>query len=125
MSKRKLWFGNLEAGSKSSPIVIDYEMETGEKNAIFIYNHSRKEILKYSRDVVEPKLRELTAKEKDLEAELKKAFGEAMKNFKFKTPKAMDAPGKTAAKSKPAKPAEEPDVDSSDMGGEDWDDSDD
>ena len=126
MSKHKLWFGILEAGSKSSPVAIDRNMESNEKNSIFIYNHNRKEILKYSRDVVESKLRELNAKEKELETELKKGFSDSLKTFKYKIPKISDTATKSAAASNVKKPVEEPEVEISDVDDDDsWDDSDD
>jgi len=127
MSKHKLWFGILEAGSKSSPVAIDRNMESSERNSIFIYNHNRKEILKYSRDVVESKLRELNAKEKDLETELKKGFSDSLKTFKYKIPKISETGTKGPAASKVSKPVEEPEVEISGLDDDDdsWDDSDD
>jgi len=129
MSKNKLWYGFLEAGSKSSPVAIDRSMETGERNSLFIYNHNRKEILKYTRDVVEPKLRELTAGEKELETGLKKGFSESLKTFKYKVSKISDAStsAKTSSAAKVVKPPEEPEVDISGLDDDDaWeDDSDD
>jgi len=94
MKKRKFWYGFLEAGSKSSPVVIDRNMETGDKNTVFIYNHNKGEILKYVRELAEPKLRELTAQEKELEAPLKKGFKNSLNTIKYKVPKALVIPEK-------------------------------
>ena len=98
MKKHKLWFGFLEAGSKSSPVVIDRSMEMGDGNTLLIYNHNKKEVLKYVRELVEPKLRELTAQEKKLEASLKKGFSESLKTIKFNIPKALNIPEKEIPK---------------------------
>ena len=122
MSKHKLWYGFLEAGEKSSPVAIDRNMETGDKKTVYIYNHNKKEILKYVRELAEPKLRELTiklgaaneamadklgksvesltAEEKQLEGSMKKGFSESLNNIKFKVSKALNIPEKEAPRPK-------------------------
>ena len=125
MAKQKLWYGFLEAGHKSSPIVIDHNMDTGEKHTVFIYNHNKQEILKYVRDLVEPKLRELTAKEKELESLMKKGFAESLKTIKYKVAKNLDAPAKEAPATEVKKTLEEPEEEFSEVGDDDWDDDDD
>ena len=125
MSKQKLWYGFLEAGAKSSPIAIDHSMDTGEKHTLFIYNHNKQEILKYARELVEPKLRELIAPEKALEAALKKGFGEALKTLKYPVAKSFDNPTKSKPASKVEKPKEEPEVEVSGMDEDVWDDDED
>jgi len=129
MKKQKLWYGYLEAGKKSSPVVIDRNMDTGENHTVFIYNHNKKEILKYVRDMVDPKLRELTAKEKELESSMKKGFTASLKTMKYALPKSFDAPAAKAPTSKTEADIEmnvdEPEVEFSEMGDDDWDDEED
>ena len=125
MSKRKLWYGYLEAGKKSSPVIIDRNMDTGEKHTLFIYNHGKQEISKYVRELVEPKLRELDAKEKELESAMKKGFTAAMKNMKHKVSKTFDATAIATVAAVVASSQEEPEMEFSDIGDDDWDDSDD
>ena len=125
MAKQKLWYGFLEAGNKSSPVIIDHAMDTGEKNTLFIYNHNKKEILKYVRDLVEPKLRELTDKEKKQEASMKKGFTDSLKTIKYKVPKNFDAPAKVVAAKQVDKIPDEPEEEFSEIGDEDWGDDDD
>lgn len=125
MSKKKLWYGYLEAGDKSSPVVIDRSMDTGGKNTLFIYNHNKKEILKYVRDMVEPKLRELNAKEKEQEATLKKGFTAALKTSKYNVSKTPEVSAKVATAPVVATKTEEPEVEFSEMGDDDWGDDDD
>lgn len=126
MSKQNLWYGFLEAGKKSSPVAIDYNMDTGENHTLFIYNHNRQEILKYVRELAEPKLRELTAKEKELEASLKKGFTESLKTFKNPIAKIFDSPAKSNKPSpKVDTPKEEPEVEISGMEDDIWEDDDD
>ena len=125
MKKRKLWYGFLEAGVKSSPVVIDRNMITGEKNTIFVYNHNKQEINKYVRDLVEPKLRELSAKEKELQTSLDKGFKASLKTIKYKVPKTYDNPVKGKANAKAVTTVEEPELEYSESGDDDWDDSND
>lgn len=125
MAKQKLWYGFLEAGNKSSPVVIDHSMDTGEKNTVFIYNHNKKEILKYVRDMVEPKLRELSDKEKKQEASMKKGFADSLKTIKYKVSKSFDAPVKETTTPIVNKKQEEPEEEFSEVGDDDWDDDDD
>lgn len=114
MSKRKinedqLWYGFLEAGDKSSPVVLDPKMDTGSPQTVYLYNLKRNEILEYRRDIVDPKLRDLAPEETDVDV-LNRSFGEARRNFKGKGPRFANVPerGKAAA---PAPEEAEPDVD--------------
>jgi hypothetical protein len=125
MSKRKLWYGYLEAGKKSSPVIIDRNMDTGEKDTLFIYNHNKQQINKYVRELVEPKLRELTAKEKEMESTLKKGFTAALKTMTHKVSKSFDATAIATVAAVVASTQEEPEMEFSDVGDDDWDDSDD
>jgi len=129
MKKQKLWYGYLDAGKKSSPVAIDRNMDTGENHTVFIYNHNKKEILKYVRDLVEPKLRELTTKEKELESPMKKGFTASLKTMKYALPKSFDAPAAKAPASPEPKAditADEPEMEFSELGDDDdWEDEED
>jgi hypothetical protein len=129
MSKYKLWYGVLEAGEKSSPVVIDRNMDTGDKNTVFMYNHNKQEILKYVRELAEPKLRELSDQEKLLESSLKKGFMAALETIKFKVPKALNIPEKKAPSSKDDPMPETAELEitglDDDAEDDDWKDSDD
>lgn len=129
MKKQKLWYGYLEAGNKSSPVIIDHSMDTGEKHTVFVYNHNKNEISKYVRELVEPKLRELTDKEKGLESALRKGFSASLKTLKYPLPKTYDAPSKdsSAPKVEADTASKEPEEDISDLGVDDvdWEDDND
>ena len=129
MKKHKLWYGFLEAGSKSGPVVIDRNMETGDGNTIFIYNHNKGEILKYVRELVEPKLRELSVKEKQLEISLKKGFMASLDTVKFKLPKALNIPEKGIPETKEDTSSNDTELATAGLDDDDvdldWDDSDD
>lgn len=81
MSDNNLWYGYLEAGIKSSPVLSDRRLNTGDPKTIYLFNLNRNEILEYKREIIEPKLRELTEQEQALCAELKSAFNKARSGF--------------------------------------------
>ncbi|MDH5711175.1 MAG: hypothetical protein OEZ15_05875 [Gammaproteobacteria bacterium] len=79
MGAKDIWYGVLEAGEKSSPVVRDASLETGQ-NKIYLYNYVRNNFVEYSQAIVEPKLRELT--EGDISQDkLDKAFKAARQAF--------------------------------------------
>lgn len=82
MSEETLWYGYLQAGEKSAPVVLDSRLNTGLPETVYVYNHGRGAILEYKRVIAEPKLRELTAEEKkELLTELRRAYRQARKAF--------------------------------------------
>ena len=82
MSKKsKIWYGYLEAGIKSSPVLMDPKRDTANINTMYLYNLKRDQILEYQRELIEPKLRELNGKEAGTIKELEKAFNKARKDF--------------------------------------------
>ena len=80
-SRNALWFGFLEAGSKGSPVVRESGLETGNRDTIYLFNLLKGRILEYRRDIVEPKLRELTVEEGTMIPELRKAFKVVRESF--------------------------------------------
>ena len=80
MGKDNIWYGFLQAGEKSSPVVRDAALETKSLKTVYLFNYTRGEFLEYSREIVEPKLRELNSDDVSL-AELKRAFKAARKAF--------------------------------------------
>ena len=81
MSDNNLWYGYLEAGSKSSPVLMDRRLNTGDPNTMYLFNLVRGEIIEYKRSIIEPKLRELSAEEQTQGTELKSAYGKARSGF--------------------------------------------
>ena len=80
MSDNDIWYGFLQAGDKSSPVVRDPELKTGNNKTIYLYNQVRGQFVEYSSEIVEPKLRELKSDDVSL-ADLKRAFKAARKVF--------------------------------------------
>ena len=99
MSTKDIWYGVLEAGEKSSPVVRDASIDTSQ-NKVYLYNHVRGEFVEYAQAIVEPKLRDLTAEDISQD-ELDKAFRAARQKFasSHRTSALSDAPStaKTAA----------------------------
>jgi hypothetical protein len=79
MSTKDIWYGVLEAGEKSSPVVRDASIDTSQ-NKVYLYNHVRGEFVEYAQAIVEPKLRDLTAEDISQD-ELDKAFRAARQKF--------------------------------------------
>ncbi|MFU8838330.1 MAG: hypothetical protein ACNA75_08525 [Thiohalomonadaceae bacterium] len=81
MSDNNLWYGYLEAGAKSSPVLMDRRLNTGDPKTLYLFNLNRGEILEYKREIIEPKLRELNQQEQSYTSELKSAFGKVRSGF--------------------------------------------
>lgn len=81
MSQKQFWFGFLDAGAKSSPVLMDPSLETGNPETVYLYNLNRDEIIEYRRAIVDAKLRELEASESEAMQELKAGFGKARRDF--------------------------------------------
>ncbi|WP_127475624.1 hypothetical protein [Sulfurivermis fontis] len=115
MSDNTLWYGYLEAGERSSPVAMDSRLNTGDPTTVYVFNLQRGEILEYKRAIVEPKLRELKASEKELETELKNAYRKARNGFTPRGAKVVNIPEKgRPATAKTAAVA-------TDFGGDDYD----
>lgn len=84
MAKNLIWCGFLEAGEKSTPVVIDQRLETGNPETLYLFNLKRNEILTYNRSIVEPKLRELSDDEAGVVQDLKNSYAKARRGFKFR-----------------------------------------
>lgn len=80
MRQDALWFGFLDAGNSSSPVVRDDTLNTGDPETLYLFNFARQAFREYKRALVEPKLRELTPSEIPLK-ELQAAFKTARSAF--------------------------------------------
>lgn len=79
MSAKNIWYGVLEAGEKTSPVVLDTSLDASE-NKVYLYNYVRNQFIEYAQAIVKPKLREL-AKGDISQDELDKAFKAAYQDF--------------------------------------------
>jgi hypothetical protein len=77
-----VWYGFLQAGDRSSPVIRDDRLDTGNRKTMYLFNLSRNSILEYSREVVEPKLRDLKPDESAAITELDAAYKKARRSFK-------------------------------------------
>ncbi len=103
--RSSLWFGYLEAGEKTTPVVRDASLSTGNRATVYLFNFNKGRILEYRQDIVEPKLRELREEETAMVAPLRKAYKEVREGFE---PKGVVRPP-TPRKPKPRPEAEEED----------------
>jgi len=81
-SKETIWYGYLNAGERSSPVLRDESLDTGNKKTLYLFNLIRGEILEYAREIVEKKLRELKPAESGFIAKLDAEYKKAHRNFK-------------------------------------------
>ncbi len=79
MSAKDIWYGVIDAGEKTSPVVRDATLDASQ-GKVWLYNHQRNQFIEYAKAIVEPKLRELNTEDIP-EKELKKAFKAARKVF--------------------------------------------
>ncbi len=79
MSAKNIWYGVLEAGEKTSPVVRDASIDASE-NKVYLYNYVRNQFIEYSQPIVEPKLRELAAGDISQNV-IDKAFKKAYRAF--------------------------------------------
>lgn len=82
MAKTLMWCGYLEAGAKSTPVIADQRLDTGDPETVYLFNLARNEILPYNRAIVESKLRDLHEDETGVVTELKSAYAKARRGFK-------------------------------------------
>lgn len=89
MKNQKFRYGFLEAGAKSSPVLISSKLNTNNEKTLYIYNLNRNSIIEYQRQIVEPKIRELKADEINLIENLVSGYKAASKNFIAKNRKPL------------------------------------
>ena len=99
--KKNLWYGYLEAGASSSPVVRDDGLNTGNPKTVYLFNLARGRILEYAREIVEPKLRELNGKEAKAIAKLDAGFAEARRDFKDRSARILNIPERDSPARKP------------------------
>ncbi|MCW8903721.1 hypothetical protein [Sedimenticola sp.] len=104
MSKTNYWHGYLEAGTKSSPVLRDPSMETGNTNTVYLYSLNRNKILEFQAGIVEQKLRELGKDEAELVSSLNAGYKKAKKEFTPRASMRLKQVELTPQSTAPAKP---------------------
>lgn len=124
VNKNEVWYGYLEAGEKSSPVVLDPTLNTANPKTVYLFNLARGEILEYRREIVEPKLRELTPEEGNGLDALKQGYAQARRGFTARGGRVFNLPDRRALAAKTEKPDEDEEVDFDDdtVDEEDWED---
>jgi hypothetical protein len=80
--KASFWYGYLNAGTRSSPVLQDARLNTSNTKTLYLFNLVRGEILEYAREIVEKKLRELKPADSGFIADLDAGYKKARRNFK-------------------------------------------
>ena len=99
-SKASLWYGYLNAGARSSPVLRDTRMDTGNPKTLYLFNLVRGEILEYAREIVDKKLRELKPAESEFIAELDTGYKKARRIFKGRVSSISNTTKRSAAASR-------------------------
>lgn len=94
MSENNLWYGYLDAGEKSSPVLMDQRLNTANPGTVYVFNLRRSEIIEYRRDIVEPKLRDLSDEESAVIKDLKSAYTKVSGTFVARGAKITNIPEK-------------------------------
>ncbi len=81
MSDTQLLYKYLDAGAKSSAVVLDPSLDTGNEQTLYLYHQQRNQIIEYRRDIVEAKLRELSGDEQKETATLQQAYQQTRLDF--------------------------------------------
>jgi hypothetical protein len=97
MSENNLWFGYLDAGEKSSPVIMDPRLNTANPNTVYLFHFNRGEIIEYRRDIIETKLRTLESTVKLDKKALKSAYMPVRRNFVPRGEKLIVIPDSGAA----------------------------
>jgi hypothetical protein len=123
VKKNEVWYGYLDAGEKSTPVVLDPTLNTANPKTVYLFNLARGEILEYRREIVEPKLRELNPGDASGLDELRAAYGQAQRGFTSRGSRILNLPERRAAAAaarKPDEAEEEIDFDDEDLGEPAW-----
>ncbi len=97
MSNTQIQCKYLEAGAKSSAVVYDPGLSTSNDQTIYLYHQQRNQIIEYRRDIVEPKLRELSGDESQVTIALQQAYQKAKAGFSPRGAASLEIPVKAAA----------------------------
>jgi len=93
--KSSCWYGYLTAGERSSPVLRDGRLETGNPKTIYMFNLKRGEIIEYALEIVEKKLRELKSDESGCIGELDAGYKKARRGFKGRVAGKRNVPDAT------------------------------
>lgn len=95
--KSSIWYGYLVAGERSTPVLRDSRLDTGNRKTVYLFNLQRGEIIEYALEIVEKKLRELKSSESGWIAELDAGYKKSRRGFNGRGNRAntsvADAPG--------------------------------
>jgi hypothetical protein len=107
MNMKRCWLGYLEAGSKSTPVLHDPALESGNDATIYLFNLARNVIVEYHRATVEPKLRALRDDESDQIKLLREGYQRARKDFEPREARPAARPPRAVPDMRPSREADD------------------
>ncbi len=81
MKDKHLWVGYLTLASKKILVASDDRVDTGNRKTIFLYNQERNELVEYSREIIQAKLKDAPAADYNSE-EIANAYQKALRKAK-------------------------------------------
>lgn len=81
MKDNNLWVGYLTLANKKVLVASDDRVDTGNRKTIFLYNQERKEIVEYSREIIQDKLKDAPAGDYS-DKEIATAYQQALRKAK-------------------------------------------
>ena len=84
MNTEQFWFGYLDAGAKSSPVLRDNELKSSSPDNICLFNLQKNQIVEYKAEIVSQRLRALN--DGDTIAEMTSKYQLAKQSYLIKHP---------------------------------------
>ena len=81
MKDKHLWVGYLALANKKVLVASDDRVDTGNRKTIFLYNQERNELVEYSREIIQTKLKDAPAADFNTE-EISNAYQKALRKAK-------------------------------------------
>ena len=81
MKDNSLWVGYLALANKKVLVASDDRVDTGNRKTIFLYNQERNEIVEYSREIIQDKLKDAPAEDYN-DKEIATAYQQALRKAK-------------------------------------------
>ncbi len=116
MNDKHIWVGYLSLANKKTLVASDDRVDTGNRKTLFLYNQERNDIVEYSREIIEAKLKAAPAADYNVD-EIAAVYQKALRKTKPNVYRAVFTPnsgGSSGPKEKKARSVASDDNDSGD-----------
>ena len=96
MKDKHLWVGYLTLANKKILVASDDRVDTGNRKTIFLYNQDRNELVEYSREIIQSKLKDAPAADFNPD-EIGNAYQKALRKAKPNLYRVVFAPASAAS----------------------------